>query len=140
MSSTDDSQFFEQPSLGLGLQAAAFWLFGDHFVVERIYSLTVFALHALLIVAISRRLLPAAYDWLPLLLWALTGVASWSVVNNMLESTQALFTSLAVYALLRRCGPAKVRMTSGLWPRSTRTGSSRASAPAASPARARSAA
>jgi 4-amino-4-deoxy-L-arabinose transferase-like glycosyltransferase len=113
LSATVYAQFFEQPPLGLGLQAAAFWLFGDHFAVERIFSLIVFALHALLIAAIWRRLLPPAYDWLPLLFWALPAVVTWSVVNNMLENTQALFSTFAVFALLRTCGPATYASTVG---------------------------
>lgn len=113
LSATAYAQFFEQPPLGLGLQAAAFWLFGDHFAVERAFSLVVFALHALLIAAIWRRLLPVAYDWMPLLFWALPAVVTWSVVNNMLENTQALFTTLAIFALLKTCGSVTPASTVG---------------------------
>lgn len=37
LSTTVYPQFYEQPSLGLALQAAAFWLLGDHAAVERAF-------------------------------------------------------------------------------------------------------
>ena len=40
-------------------------------------------------------------DWLPIFLWLVPSVVTWAVINNMLENTQAVFTSLACYALLR---------------------------------------
>ena len=95
-------EFDEQPPLGMALQSMAFRIFGDHFAVERGYSLAVFALNGLLIAAIWRRLLPSAYDWLPVLVWMVPSVVTWAVINNMLENTQALFTGLACLALLLR--------------------------------------
>jgi 4-amino-4-deoxy-L-arabinose transferase-like glycosyltransferase len=92
--------FYEHPPLGLALEAAAFAVFGDHLIVERAFSLIVFGLHALVIAAIWRRMQPAALDWLPLLFWLLPSIVTWGAVNNMLENTQALFTSLAVLLLL----------------------------------------
>lgn len=101
LSDTIYSRFFEQPPLGMALQAIAFALVGDHFAVERAFSLLMFGANAVLIVAMWRRLLPAQYDWLPILLWLVPSVVTWAVINNMLENTQAVFTSLACYALLR---------------------------------------
>jgi 4-amino-4-deoxy-L-arabinose transferase-like glycosyltransferase len=92
--------FFEHPPLGFALEAVAFRLFGDHLAVERLYSLAVFGVHALIIMAIWRRLQPAAYDWLPLLFWILPSIVTWAVVNNMLENTQAMLTSAAVLLLV----------------------------------------
>jgi 4-amino-4-deoxy-L-arabinose transferase-like glycosyltransferase len=93
-------EFYEHPPLGLALQAAAFGLLGDHLIVERAFSLIVFALHALVIAAIWRRVHPAAFDWLPLLFWIVPSIVTWGAVNNMLENTQALFTSTAVLLFL----------------------------------------
>jgi 4-amino-4-deoxy-L-arabinose transferase-like glycosyltransferase len=94
------SGFYEHPPLGLALQAAAFWLLGDHLIVERVFSLIIFGLHALVIATIWRRLEPAALDWLPLLFWLVPSIVTWGVVNNMLENTQALFTSTAILLLI----------------------------------------
>lgn len=93
--------FFEHPPLGFALQGAAFAVFGDHAFVERGYSVLVLLLHGLVIGAIWRRLLPAGYDWLPVLLWVIPSIVTWAAINNMLENTQALLTSSAVYLLLR---------------------------------------
>jgi 4-amino-4-deoxy-L-arabinose transferase-like glycosyltransferase len=100
-SSTSYQQFFEQPPLGLAIQALAFAVFGDHFAVERVFSLAMFLANGALIAAIWRRYLPADYDWLPVLFWLLPSVVTWAVINNMLENTQAVFTTFACYALMR---------------------------------------
>lgn len=107
-------EFFEHPPLGLALQAAAFWLLGDHLAVERLFSLIVFGLHALVIAAIWRRVQPGAYDWLPLLFWILPSIVTWGVINNMLENSQALLTSVAVLLLLhaRAARPAVATLAS----------------------------
>ena len=101
LSDTIYSRFFEQPPLGMALQAIAFALAGDHFAVERVFSLLMFGANAVLIAAMWRRLLPAQDHWLPILLWLVPSVVTWAVINNMLENSQAVFTSLACYALLR---------------------------------------
>src|SRR5215218_7930757 len=62
-------RFFEQPPLGMALEAGAFRLLGDHLYVERLFTVTVFALTAWLIVAIWRHRLPRTYYWLPLFFW-----------------------------------------------------------------------
>lgn len=107
-------EFFEHPPLGFALQAAAFWLLGDHLAVERLFSLVVFGLHALVLAAIWRRVQPAAYDWLPLLFWILPSTVTWGVINNMLENSQALLTSVAVLLLLhaRAAAPAAATLAS----------------------------
>ena len=61
LSDTIYSRFFEQPPLGMALQAIAFALVGDHFAVERVFSLLMFGANAVLIAAMWRRLLPAQY-------------------------------------------------------------------------------
>jgi 4-amino-4-deoxy-L-arabinose transferase-like glycosyltransferase len=100
-SETAYREFFEHPPLGFGLQAIAFWIAGDHLIVERGYSLAMFGLQAVLIVAIWRRLMPASHDWLPLFFWVAPSIVTWAAINNMLENTQAVLTTAAVYLLLR---------------------------------------
>jgi 4-amino-4-deoxy-L-arabinose transferase-like glycosyltransferase len=94
------AEFYEHPPLGLALEAAAFGLLGDHLIVERAFSLIVLGLHALVIALIWRRVQPAALDWLPLLFWMVPSIVTWGAVNNMLENTQALFTSIAILLLV----------------------------------------
>jgi len=94
-------EYYEQPPLGIGLESVAFTLAGDHPAVERVYSLVMFGLVAGLIVAIWRLFFPVAYDWVPLVFWVIPSVVTWAAINNMLENTQAVFTTAAVYAAIR---------------------------------------
>ena len=100
--STLYASFHDHPPLGFGLQAAAFAIFGDHLAVERIYSVLLGGVTALLMIHIWRRTgHDTAYDWLPLVFWLVPPAVSWSIVNNMLEVTQAAFTTFAVLAFVR---------------------------------------
>ena len=95
-----DSPFHEHPPLGFALQAVPFALFGDHLAVERGYSFLAAALTLLLILATWRRTVGRRdYDWLPGVFWLLPSTVTWSAVNNLLETTQALFTTAAVLAM-----------------------------------------
>lgn len=88
--------FHEQPPLGIGLEALAFAILGDHLYVERLFSILIFALTARVLVALWRRVLPIEYDWLPLFFWILPSIVTWGAINNMLEGIQALFTIAGV--------------------------------------------
>lgn len=113
-SATTYPRFYEQPPLGLGLQALAFLVFGDHLWVERAYAVLMFLLNGMCVAGLSRRFLPAAFDWVPVLFWLLPPVVTWVAVNNMLENTQAVFTSAACLALLRPSG-TRARGTDAAW-------------------------
>jgi 4-amino-4-deoxy-L-arabinose transferase-like glycosyltransferase len=102
-------QFLEQPPLGLALQAVAFLLLGDHLYVERVFQFSAFALHALVIALIWRRVQPSACDWLPVLFWVVPSITTWAVINNMLETPQALLTSTAVLLLIGGTGDSVTR-------------------------------
>ena len=109
--------FHEQPPLGLALESLAFTILGDHLYVERLFSVAVFAATAFLIAALWRRLLPRDYDWLPVLFWILPSTVTWGAINNMLEGTQALFTTTAVLLLIdavRATGLARSLLSSAL--------------------------
>jgi 4-amino-4-deoxy-L-arabinose transferase-like glycosyltransferase len=96
-----DPGFHEHPPLGFALEAVPFWLFGDHLAVERAFSLAVSALTGLLIVAIWRHTVgQRAYDWLPLVFWLLPSTVTWAIINNLLETTQAMFTTAAILGIV----------------------------------------
>jgi 4-amino-4-deoxy-L-arabinose transferase-like glycosyltransferase len=96
-----DPGFHEQPPLGMALQAAAFAVFGDHLAVERAYAFVVAGLTALLIASIWRQTVgERAFDWLPIVFWLLPSTVTWAIVNNMLETTQTVFTTTAVLAFV----------------------------------------
>jgi 4-amino-4-deoxy-L-arabinose transferase-like glycosyltransferase len=94
--------FHEHPPLGFALQAAAFAAAGDHLAVERTYTLLAGALTAVLIVLTWRAAIrDRAFDWLPLVFWLLPSTVTWAIVNNLLETTQTVFTTMAVLAVVR---------------------------------------
>jgi len=104
---TVHSQFHEHPPLALALQGAAFAVVGDHLAVERVYSLALGGVTALLIAGTWRSATgERKYDWLPVVFWLLPSVVTWAIVNNLLENTQALFTTMAVFAFVRSLQPA----------------------------------
>jgi 4-amino-4-deoxy-L-arabinose transferase-like glycosyltransferase len=93
--------FQDHPPLGFGLQAVGFFLAGDHLFVERAYSVLMGGLTAWLILLLWRRTIAdERCDWLPLVFWLLPATVTWSIVNNMLETTVAVFTTFAVFALV----------------------------------------
>lgn len=103
LSDTLGNSFHEHPPLAFGLQSNFFYLVGDHFWVERLYSIFVLGGHLSLIWAFWKLVFPSSKNWIWLifLLYALVPTVSWSFTNNMLENTMVLFSGLAVYILLR---------------------------------------
>lgn len=108
--------FHQHPALGLWLQSVAYGVLGDHLYVERLYDALCAVVMVVLIAAIWRRasgdhvrLKPdatvtkpdATVAWLPVLLWIVPPVVSWTIVGNMLETTLALFTTAAVLMTIR---------------------------------------
>ncbi len=100
-------QFHEQPPLGFALQGAAFALFGDHLAVERVYSVAMGALTLVLTILVWRHTMrDSRFDWLPVIFWLLPSTVTWAIVNNMLETTQAALTTMAVLAFVRSIASA----------------------------------
>ena len=100
------NHFREHPPLAFWLESLAFRLCGDHWCVEKIYSLTVSLLTAGMICVLWRRLTRAdrrisAYAWLPVIFWVLLPCWQWTAVNNLLENTLSIFATAAVYCMLR---------------------------------------
>jgi 4-amino-4-deoxy-L-arabinose transferase-like glycosyltransferase len=93
--------FHEHPPLGFGLQAMFFAAFGDHLFVERLYPVLAGILTAVLIVSLWQSTIrQPAYAWVPLVFWLVPPSMTWAIVNNLLDVTQALFTTLSVLAFV----------------------------------------
>lgn len=93
--------YFENPPLMIWLQAGFFWLFGDHWWVEKLYSLLLFILNAWLIVRIWEIPLRGTnfqgkYDWLPLFLWYFIPSVIWGNPNNLMDNNLLTFCLLAL--------------------------------------------
>jgi 4-amino-4-deoxy-L-arabinose transferase-like glycosyltransferase len=93
--------FHSHLPLAFGLEALMFKFFGDHFFIERIYSLLMFLLSGLMIVLVWKRTTNnLRWAWMPLLYWVAMPLVSWSVNNNMLENTMTVFVLLSVYLMI----------------------------------------
>ena len=98
---TIGSVFHSHLPLAFGLEAGMFKVFGDHFFIERLYSLLMFLLSGLMIVLVWKRTTNnVRWAWLPLLYWIAMPLVSWSVNNNMLENTMTVFVLLSVYLMV----------------------------------------
>lgn len=100
------SKFRDHPPLAFWLESLAFRLCGDHWWVEKLYSVLTAVLTGTILLATwrwlarSRRNLQAC-GWLPLAMWITLPCWQWTVGNNLLENTLMIFTGAAVYASLR---------------------------------------
>lgn len=98
--------FYDQLPLAIGLQSIFFRIFGDHLFVDRLYSLLTAIVQAILIIQLWKFIYKgqeklSKFSWLPMLLWIIIPVVSWSYSNNMLENTMGIFDCLSVILLLR---------------------------------------
>jgi 4-amino-4-deoxy-L-arabinose transferase-like glycosyltransferase len=96
--------FYDHPPLGFWLQSLWFRALGDHWYVERLYSLAGAAFIGLLIVFTWRSVYdePEAreFEWLPVAFWIAVPVVSWTIVGNLLETTVAVFVAAAVATIV----------------------------------------
>ena len=94
-------EFRQHPPLALGMEALAFKAFGDHWWVEKAYSVLMFLLSGLFIALIWKRTTNnLRWAWLPMLFWFAMPLVSWSATNNLLENTMSVFVLLSVYLMI----------------------------------------
>lgn len=104
LSDTLGAQFYEHPPLGFGLQSLFFSLFGDHFWVERLYSLLGYLITAWLMLRFWKLLVAKelyAYGIISLFLWITIPKIIWGASANLLENTSMIFILLSVYFQLK---------------------------------------
>ncbi len=93
--------FHSHPPLAFGLEALFFKVLGDHWWVEKLYSVLAFLFIGLLIALIWKRTTNnLRWAWLPLLFWLVMPLATWCATNNMLENTMSVFVLLSVYLMI----------------------------------------
>jgi hypothetical protein len=99
----DNNGFFSgHPPLQFGIQAIMFYLIGDSIAVENIYNLIILASSIIMIIEIWGLLLSDKPDlrrfaWLPVLCWYAMVTVWYSIPNNFLDSTMAVFCLLSCY-------------------------------------------
>ena len=77
-----------------------FWLVGDVYWLERVYSLGC-AVFTILLMRKCWKLLSADTSALAVLFWLCIPIVGWCFGNNMLENTMIVFNMAAIYVLLR---------------------------------------
>ncbi len=88
--------FCEHPPLMFGMESLLFRILGDTTATENIYNLIVLLASIYLIAAIWKQLFRDNAEirrqaWLPVLMWYGLKVVWWSVPNNLLDTTMAVF-------------------------------------------------
>lgn len=101
---------YEQPPLALWIQSLFFSVLGDHFWVERFYSL-ILAMASAWAIVLNWKLLRAQsielpsdkknISWLPMLLWIVAPIVFWGYQNNMLECTMSFFVLISAFFAAR---------------------------------------
>lgn len=99
VSNTLDPQFNGHPPLSFWLQALFFWVLGDVYWVERVYSLFL-ALCTMGLLVACWRLFEIKGSRLALLFWLTISIVGWSFGNNVLENLLTVCTLAAVYCLV----------------------------------------
>ena len=98
--------FADHPPLVFWIQSTFFRVFGDHYLVEALYSFTTTICAAVLIVALWKQLTVghrelSKLSWLGVFFWATVPQVCWSYSNNMLENTLTVFMLGAVFLLVK---------------------------------------
>lgn len=97
-----------------GLESIFFKVLGTGIYTERIYSLTMFLIAALLLVKIWSLLnpdeKPQSHSWFPVLLWMIVPVVYWAVIHNVEENTMAVFVlgSFIAYLKIGKAAKGKI--------------------------------
>ncbi|WP_160004575.1 glycosyltransferase family 39 protein [Rhizobium sp. 18055] len=108
------SVFSEHPPLMMWLESIAFRLFGDTIVVEKCFSFVTLLASGFILLKIWQSLhaddpeLRAAGP-LALTMALAAGRVSWAFTNGMIENLLIVFTSLAIYCIVKSYGQSGVR-------------------------------
>lgn len=100
------SSFYEHPPLGIGIQSIFFKIFGNSYLVEKLYSVSTLLIIEFFVVLIWFRVFKfndhlKSLFWLPVLLLLFIPSVTHTIGNNLLENTMGVFTIIAMYSLLR---------------------------------------
>ncbi len=96
-------KFQGHPPLVFGIQSLFFKVFGDHFYVERIYSLFTGLINGFFIFLIWTKFtekIIKKYAWISLFFWITIPLVAWSYSNNILENTMLTFLLFSTFLLI----------------------------------------
>lgn len=98
---TYGSTFYSHPPLAIWLQSLFYDLFGNSFLVEKIYSMTTLVVTMVLLLFVWKELgFSLKKFWFVLSLWLFVPTVIWCSTNNMLENTMGIFTLASVLMYL----------------------------------------
>jgi 4-amino-4-deoxy-L-arabinose transferase-like glycosyltransferase len=96
LTETTYPEFYEHPPLAFGIQSLFYFLFGDHILVERLYSFLTYVVSGVLIMKIWTFFNKEKNTaWIPIFFWVIIPKVSWGCSNNMLENTMMFFMLLS---------------------------------------------
>ena len=99
---TSIAHFREHPPLAFWIQSLFYKVFGDSFIIEKLYSALTYVITGLIIRKIWIRLTgQKSLAWLPLLFWISIPIITQAARNNLLENTLMIFTTTALYFLIK---------------------------------------
>jgi len=106
--------FCEHPPLMFGIESVLFKILGDTTAVENIYNTIILLASMWLICRLWQKLFASRHEisdqgWLPVLLWYGLRIVWWSIPNNLLDSTMAVFCLSSCYVQLTALSSAKFR-------------------------------
>lgn len=101
ISNTLDPVFNGHPPMAFWIQALFFWAIGDAYWIERVFSLFMALLTAPLILKCWKLFNKEGGD-LAIFFWLCVPIVGWCYANNMLENVLTLFTTAAIWVILRQ--------------------------------------
>jgi 4-amino-4-deoxy-L-arabinose transferase-like glycosyltransferase len=99
--------YWENPPLMFWMQSAFFWLFGDHWWVEKLYTFLLLLVNCILIARVwsilwNRSTIHAtALQWMPVWFFYLIPIVVWGSPHNLIDSQLLMFCLLANGCLLQ---------------------------------------
>lgn len=114
------SFFCDHPPIMFVMESILFRLFPDQTIVENIYNLLVLIALIGLIVLLWRKLFEKypsiiAYSWLPVLCWYAIRTVWWSVPNNLLDTSMAVFCLFSCLFQLYAFSASDLKKSVGFW-------------------------
>jgi hypothetical protein len=99
-------EFYGHPTFAMGIQSLLFKLIGDHWFVEKLYSIIIWCISVFLMIKLWQQ---QGRDkhlwWLPVLVWYMMPTVLWSYPNFILDNTMAVFSIIAAYIILKQYPP-----------------------------------
>lgn len=96
-----DNSFNGHPPMFFWIESLFFGILGDYFWIERIFSLCT-ALISIYLIHLCWKIFSKESSSFAILFWLCVPIVGWSYGNNMLENVLVLFTTAAIWLILRQ--------------------------------------